>query len=74
VIVNVNLAAYYDVGIAVADRIVQFGDRIRPICLPFRPNDDSDHLEGQFVNLAGWGIDDSSNTLVGNLIINNLKV
>ncbi len=69
-----NLAIYFDVGIAVADRIIEFGPTIRPICLPFKPIDDPDHFKDQFVNLAGWGIDDSSNSTVGSLHIINLKV
>jgi hypothetical protein len=29
--------AYFDVGIAVADRHIEFTNYIRPICLPMRP-------------------------------------
>ena len=71
---DVNLAIYFDVGIAVADRIIEFGPTIRPICLPFKPIDNPDHFKKQFVNLAGWGTDDSSNNTVGSLHINNLEV
>jgi len=48
----INLAIYFDVGIAVADRIIEFGPTIRPICLPFQPIDDPDHFKDQFVNPA----------------------
>ena len=58
-----------------ADRIIEFGQTIRPICLPFRPIDDNDHLKGKFVNLAGWGTKDSSDQwATTNLRIYNLKV
>jgi len=72
---NNILALYFNVGIAVADRIVEFGQTIRPICLPFQPIDDADHLQGKFVNLAGWGTKNSSNDWIStNLRIYNLKV
>ena len=47
---------YFDVGIAVANRIIEFTDFIRPINLPMRPIDDEneDAFAGEFVNLAGW--------------------
>lgn len=48
--------AYFDVGIAVADKIIEFNARIMPICLPMRPVDDTDALANDFVNLAGWGL------------------
>ena len=32
--------AYYDVGIAIADEIIEFTDVIRPINLPMLPIDD----------------------------------
>ena len=31
---------YYDVGIAVANKAMDFNDYIRPICLPYLPVDD----------------------------------
>ena len=41
--------AYYDVGIAIAQTPIQFSDYIRPICLPTKPVDDVDYLEGDLV-------------------------
>jgi len=41
--------SYFDVGIAIADRVVEFTDFIRPICLPMRPVDDTDYLAGDLV-------------------------
>jgi hypothetical protein len=29
--------AYFDVGVAIADRSIEFTDFVRPICLPMRP-------------------------------------
>ncbi len=42
----VNGKPYFDVGVAVADRIIEFSDFIRPICLPMRPIDDIDFRVG----------------------------
>ena len=47
---------YADVGLVRADRRIEFTDYVLPICLPFRPIDDIDALENDFVNLAGWGV------------------
>ena len=44
---------YYDIGIAVAQRTIEFTNTIRPICLPFQP---TDHEEGYFVDIPGLGI------------------
>jgi hypothetical protein len=66
---------YFDIGIAVADRIIEFGQFIRPVCLPFRPVDDANDLKGKFVNLAGWGTKNNDNKYIThNLHIYNLKV
>ena len=43
-------------GLVKADRRIEFTDYVLPICLPFRPIDDIDALENDFVNLAGWGV------------------
>ena len=55
--------AYFDAGIAVADRHIEFTDYVRPICLPMRPVDDEDYLADDFVTLAGWGqkLDETTN-------------
>ena len=47
--------AYYDVGIAIADKPVEFNEYVIPVCLPLRPVDDVDYLQGDLVTLAGWG-------------------
>ena len=39
--------SYYDVGIAIADAIIEFTDKIMPICLPMRPIDDADAFAGK---------------------------
>ena len=46
---------YYDVGIVIANRTVEFNDYIRPVCLPFHPNENPDQLKDQHVILAGFG-------------------
>ena len=51
-----NLKVYADVGLVKADRRMEFTDYVLPICLPFKPIDDIDALENDFVNLAGWGV------------------
>ncbi len=41
----------------ISERIIEFTDTIRPVCLPFRPEDaidDTDTTEGLFVNTASW--------------------
>ena len=43
-------------GLVKADRRIEFTDHVLPICLPFKPIDDFDALENDFVNLAGWGV------------------
>ena len=47
--------AHYDVGIAESIDIFVFSDFVRPVCLPYLPVDDDNHLEGKYVTLAGWG-------------------
>ena len=47
--------AYHDVGIVVADRNIEFSDYIRPVCLPFYPNENPNQLADQHVTLAGFG-------------------
>ena len=42
--------AYFDVGIAITDKPIEFNEYIRPICLPLKPVDDVDYLEGDLVN------------------------
>lgn len=42
--------SYFDVGIAVADRDIEFTDFVRPICLPMRPVDDIDYLAGDLAS------------------------
>ena len=47
---------YADVGLVRAERRIEFSAHVLPVCLPFRPIDDIDALENDFVNLAGWGV------------------
>ena len=47
---------YADVGLVRAERRIEFSAYVLPVCLPFRPIDDIDALENDFVNLAGWGV------------------
>ena len=44
---------YYDVGLAVAERRIEYTDFIRPLCLPFKPIDDEDAWSDDLVILAG---------------------
>lgn len=53
---NYDGRAYFDVGIVVADKLIEYTATVRPICLPMRPIDDLDALADDFVNLAGWGL------------------
>merc|ERR1712223_72623 len=48
--------AYYDVAVAEADRIIEFTEYVRPVCLPMTPVDDEDALADDLVTLAGWGL------------------
>ena len=45
--------AYYDAAIAIADRIVEYTEYVRPICLPMTPVDDEDAFADDLVTLAG---------------------
>ena len=46
---------YYDVGIAVANKPMDFNDYIRPICLPYLPIDDENSFSEVAVISVGWG-------------------
>ncbi len=46
---------YFDAGIAIAERKVEFSDYIRPICLPVKPVDALNYLTGEIVTLTGFG-------------------
>ena len=54
--------------------MIEFSATIRPICLPFRPIDDDDHLETSFVNSASWANEGFQSTRVNKLHFYNLKV
>ena len=45
---------YYDVGIAVANKLMDFNDYIRPICLPYLPVDDANSFSKVSVISVGW--------------------
>ena len=45
--------AYYDAAIAVVDRIIEYTDYVRPICLPMTPVDDEDDLAYEMITMAG---------------------
>ena len=68
--------AYYDVGIVVADKTIEFSATVMPICLPMSPVDDDEALVDDFVNLAGWGYDiiDGKRELNNKLKLVNLQV
>ena len=38
---------YFDVGVAEADEVIEFVNKVRPICLPMRPIDDYDAFVGK---------------------------
>jgi len=69
---------YFDVGFAIAREPFQFNKFAIPICLPLRPVDDVDYLEGDLVTMSGWGtFYDKSNQLKSNskdLKLINLRV
>jgi hypothetical protein len=65
---------YFDAGIAIAERKVEFSDYIRPICLPVKPVDALDYLTGEIVTLTGFGLDSTTNTLVKTIKFIDLKV
>ena len=46
---------YFDVGLAITFIPVEYTAYIRPVCLPTKPVDDDDDLEGNLVTLSGWG-------------------
>ena len=46
---------YYDVGVAVADKIISFSDYVMPVCLPMTPLDDFVDSTGDLLELANWG-------------------
>jgi len=41
----------FDIGIAVADHLIEFTDFVMPICLPMRPVNEYSYLSGQMVSL-----------------------
>ena len=57
-----------------SDRIVELGRTVVPVCLPFRPIDDTDYLINQFVNSAGYRGSGSPSSANGRLSISNLNV
>ena len=40
---------YFDVGVAEADEVIEFVNKVRPICLPMRPIDDYDAFVGKLI-------------------------
>ena len=40
---------YFDVGVAEADEVIEFVNKVRPICLPMRPIDDYDAFVGKLL-------------------------
>jgi hypothetical protein len=69
---------YFDVGFAIAKTPIKFSDYVIPICLPMKPVDDVDYLEGDLVTLAGWGVfydkKNNLNTNSKDLKLINLRV
>ena len=69
---------YFDVGIAVASKLITFTEFVRPVCLPYLPVDYEDQFEGKFVTLAGWGYAVEARSglteLTSNLKLRSLKV
>ena len=52
--------AYYDVAVAEADRIIEFTEYVRPVCLPMTPVDDEDALADDLVTLGNNIISNTS--------------
>ena len=63
---------YYNVGLAIADRRIDFTDYVRPICLPFQSTHNPDDLAYSSVTLAGWGHNTGFTT--NKLNVRNLRV
>ena len=61
-------AAYFDIGIAVAESEIKLSEGVRPVCLPFNP---VDHNQDSVI-LAGWHLDESIKSTKLNL--QDLKV
>ena len=69
--------AYYDIGIAEAETLITFSEYVMPVCLPYLPIDDANHIEDQFVTLAGWGYNGGAKVeleLTSHLKIRSLRV
>ena len=72
---------YYDVGVAVADKIISFSDYVMPVCLPMTPLDDFDDSTRDLLQLANWGFynqntrhyEVNSDLQIGNLHIYSKK-
>ncbi len=65
---------YFDAGIAIAERRVEFSDYVRPICLPVKPVDSVDYLTGEIVTLTGFGKYSRTEVLAKELKFIDLKV
>eukprot|EP00094_Tigriopus_californicus_P006154 TCALIF_05926-PA protein Name:"Similar to snk Serine protease snake (Drosophila melanogaster)" AED:0.19 eAED:0.19 QI:0/0.83/0.71/0.85/0.66/0.71/7/188/824 len=65
--------AYFDVGLAIMGKKVEFTDYILPVCLPYLPVDDTDDLADTFAILTGWGEDNSGKRAIS-LSVENLQI
>ena len=71
---NRDNGIYFDAGIAVMEKKIDFSDYIRPICLPSHPVDSLDFLAGDLVVFTGWGLDSVTNDKAKEIKIINMKV
>ena len=50
-----NETAYFDIGLIYTSEEIEFNEAVQPICLPTRPSQNPDNLDGNLAILAGWG-------------------
>ena len=66
--------SYFDVGLILVAKRIEFTDFVLPVCLPFLPVDDGDYLADKFVTLTGWGEDPGAGEQSTELAVDSLKV
>ena len=47
-----SVFSYFDVGVVVSQKTIEFTDTVLPICLPMRPVDDENALEGKKIKVC----------------------
>lgn len=55
---TINITIYFSFNDdLIPDKKIDYGPTISPICLPFEPADDPDHLMDSFVNIISFGLE-----------------